>query len=260
MILSALLLALGQGAHPDTSPPVAYWIEARLDEAAGVLHARGTLSYRNHAPDTLSQLYLHLHLNAFRPNSIWAQREERPHLDFQSLREPHTAFERLRRAAIGAAELSPAYPHAPDSTVVRLELPRPLAPGDSLELTLEWEGRLSTLWRRQGRWGRHYDWAHWYPRVAAYDRYGWQAHPLYPQGEFYGAFATYDVTLDLPEDQVVAATGVPVEGDPGWGRAAAEVRHRRAPSAASGRRWAGGARTQAGALPRGMGPPLRLEL
>ena len=45
--------------------------------------------------------------------------------------------------------------------------------------------------------------------------------PLLPQGEFYGEFAHWDVTLDLASDQVVAGTGVPVEGDPGWAGAAA---------------------------------------
>ncbi len=55
-----------------------------------------------------------------------------------------------------------------------------------------------------------------------YDKYGWQDHPLYPAGEFYGEFATFDVTLDLAEDQVIGATGVPVEGDPGWERAKAD--------------------------------------
>ena len=55
-----------------------------------------------------------------------------------------------------------------------------------------------------------------------YDRFGWEDHPLYPAGEFYGEFATFDVALDLPADQVVGATGVPVEGDPGWERAKAD--------------------------------------
>ena len=40
-----------------------------------------------------------------------------------------------------------------------------------------------------------------------------------PAGEFYGEFARFTVDLDLPEDQVMGATGVPVCGDPGWERA-----------------------------------------
>jgi hypothetical protein len=36
----------------------------------------------------------------------------------------------------------------------------------------------------------------------------------------YGEFGRYDVTLDLPSDQVLGATGVPAEGDPGWAGAA----------------------------------------
>jgi len=52
-----------------------------------------------------------------------------------------------------------------------------------------------------------------------YDRYGWEEHPLYPAGEFYGEFASFVVDLDVPADQVIGATGVPVCGDPGWERA-----------------------------------------
>src|SRR5207302_3372509 len=98
----------------------------------------------------------------------------------------------------------------------------PLVPGDSLVVEVEWHARLSTLPRRQGRQGRRFDFAQWYPKVVVYDKDGWEAHPLYPAGEFYGEFATYDVALDLPQDQVIGATGVAVEGDPGWDKARAD--------------------------------------
>jgi hypothetical protein len=42
-----------------------------------------------------------------------------------------------------------------------------------------------------------------------------------PQGEFYGEFGSFDVTLDVAEDQVIGATGVPVDGEPGWAAAKA---------------------------------------
>src|SRR2546422_2377335 len=92
-----------------------------------------------------------------------------------------------------------------------------------MTVEIEWRARLSTVPRRQGRAGRRFDFAQWYPKVVVYDRHGWEDHPLYPAGEFYGEFASYDVTLDLPADQVIGATGVPVEGDPGWERARADT-------------------------------------
>src|SRR5262249_15946285 len=90
-----------------------------------------------------------------------------------------------------------------------------------MTVDFDWNARPSTTPRRQGRRGRHFDFAQWYPRIAVYDKGGWEVQQLLPQGEFYGEFATYDVTLDLAEDQVMGATGVPVAGDPGWEKAAA---------------------------------------
>ena len=52
-----------------------------------------------------------------------------------------------------------------------------------------------------------------------YDNGGWQPYALRPAGEMYGEFGTFDVTLILREDQVVAGTGLVVSGDPGWARA-----------------------------------------
>jgi hypothetical protein len=59
--------------------------------------------------------------------------------------------------------VDPVYPGAPDSTVFYVELNRPLAPGATLEAVMDWTARLATEPRRQGRQGRHYNWAHWYP-------------------------------------------------------------------------------------------------
>jgi hypothetical protein len=195
---------------------VYYVIEAALDEERDVLHGLARVTYVNHSPDTLDRLFFHQHLNAFRPNSTWARAERRRQLNFQELVDPEHAFERLLTARYDGSELRASYPNAPDSTILELALAESLSPGDRVTLELEWEARPSTICRRQCRQGRQYDFAQWYPRIAPYDRTGWAHHPLYPQGEFYGEFATYDVLLDVARDQVLGATGVPVEGDPGW--------------------------------------------
>jgi hypothetical protein len=220
-LLAALLM---QGDLSPASPAAGYWqqqvryhIRASLNDASGVLAGTQRMWYTNRSPDTLTTVAFHLHLNAFRPGSRWsdadsAERRRR----FNDLREPDQGFNHVRNVRIMDVPVEPVWPFAPDSTIVRFVLPRPLAPGDSMVVDLEWDARPSTIPRRQGRRGRHLDFAHSYPKVVVYDRYGWNEQPLYPAGEFYGEFATYLVELDVARDQVMGATGVPICGDPGW--------------------------------------------
>lgn len=235
-MLAALALALllqhqdstGTGlSSPAAGDTAGYWqqrahyrIDATLDETAQVLHATGTLTYVNASPDTLREMYVHQYLNAFRPGSRWSADDAREGRErFGALRDPAYGYERFtRQPEVDGTPVTVEYPGTPDSTVARFALPRPLAPGDSAIVRFAWDARPSTVARRQGRRGRHWDFAQWYPKVAVYDRGGWQANPLRPAGEFYGEFGSYDVSLTLAGDQVVAATGVPVRGDPGWER------------------------------------------
>ncbi|MEO8199081.1 MAG: M1 family metallopeptidase [Gemmatimonadota bacterium] len=227
MSFGLLALALTLQQSPAASPRPPYWqqrmtyeITASLDEPKGVLSGTERVTYVNHSPDTLQTFSFHLYLNAFRPGSRWADvdsAEERRR--FNDLKDPDYGFNHISDVRIMGETLTPVYPFASDSTIVRYTLPHPLAPGDSLVADLNWDARPSTTPRRQGRRGRAFDFAQWYPRVVAYDTYGWEEHPLYPAGEFYGDFGTFNVLLDVPEDQVVGSTGVPVCGDPGWEKA-----------------------------------------
>ncbi|HJR16926.1 MAG TPA: M1 family metallopeptidase, partial [Gemmatimonadales bacterium] len=224
MIGFALLLLQQSSPPPQPSTywqqRVAYQITARLDEPSGELSGTQRVHYINRSPDTLTTFSLHLFLNAFRPGSRWAAADSAEgRRRFNDLRDPDYGFNHVRNVRIMGARVRPMYPFAPDSTVVRFDLPQPLLPGDSIFMDMDWDARPSTTPRRQGRQGRRFDFAQWFPKVVVYDRYGWAERPLYPAGEFYGEFGSFVVDLDVAEDQVVGATGVPVCGDPGWDRA-----------------------------------------
>ena len=229
--LALLALAVQEPGRSDPHAPywqqqVAYRIDASLDEPRGVLSGREAITYVNRSPDTLTTFSLHLYLNAFRPGSRWADADSVEHnRRFNDLKDPDYAFNHVRDVRIMGQAVTPSYPFAPDSTIVRFDLPRPLLPGDSMAVDMNWDARPSTVPRRQGRRGRRFDFAQWYPKVVVYDRYGWEEHPVYPAGEFYGEFGSFLVSLDVPEDQVVGSTGVPVCGDPGWERANRDASH-----------------------------------
>jgi hypothetical protein len=224
-VISLALFVLQQptaGAYPAAywQQEVAYEIDARLDEPTGVLSGTERIRYTNRSPDQLTAFSLHLYLNAFRPGSRWADVDSAEgRRRFNDLRDPDFAFNHVRNVRIMGSAVEAFYPFAPDSTVVRFALPRALPPGETMTVEMDWDARPSTRPRRQGRQGRRFDFAQWYPKVVVYDRYGWNERPLYPAGEFYGEFGSFVVDLDVPEDQVVGATGVPVCGDPGWEKA-----------------------------------------
>lgn len=227
LLLPALVAAQRVGTSPVDGDTVGYWqnranyeIIARLDEERQTLVAAGTLRYTNNSPDVLTEMFVHQHLNAFRPYSKWSDTDEREgRTRFQLLEDPAHGFERFTtRPTVDGTPVIVDYPGAPDSTIAHFTLPKPLRPGQSVTVNFAWEARPSTTVRRQGRRGRHYDFAQWYPKVAVYDRGGWQPNALVPSGEFYGEFGDFRVTMVLAQDQVVGATGVPVAGDPGWER------------------------------------------
>ncbi|MBT8335834.1 MAG: M1 family metallopeptidase, partial [Gemmatimonadetes bacterium] len=223
VLFAALAIQAGGAAPPsDWQQGLEYRIEARLDEDAQRLDGRARLRYRNNAPDTLTEFWFHLYLNAFRPNSLWARTDlEAGITTFQELGPEDHGYERITAMEVGGRLVNLVYPFAPDSTIVGFALPEALPPGGSIEIDYAWQARTSSVPRRQGREGRQWDFAQWYPRVVVYDDEGWRLHPLYRAGEFYGEFARYDVTTEVRTDQVIGATGVPVSGDPGWQDAAA---------------------------------------
>lgn len=227
-IIALLQQGVFQGATtPPSGDTIGYWqqgikysIVATLDEGRTALHSRAVLTYVNNSPDTLREMYFHQYLNAFRPGSRWSDADARENrVRFQNLADPYYGYERLTSApVVDGVPVIIDYPLSPDSTVMHFRLPTPLRPHEVAHVSFEWDARPSLVPRRQGRRGRTWDFAQWYPKVAVYDRAGWEPNALVPAGELYGEYGTYDVTLVVRDDQILGATGVPVSGDPGWVR------------------------------------------
>ncbi|MBV9879424.1 MAG: M1 family metallopeptidase, partial [Gemmatirosa sp.] len=172
-----------------------YAIDATLDVATHTLRGSERVTYVNASPDTLRQLAIHLRQNAFRPES---QRRDDT---------PLTGGLTLGRVAVGGVA-TPRY--TVGGTVMRLALPAPLAPHDSVSLAIDWSfvPPLTPSDGRQGRDEQLYFMGYWYPQVAVYDDVnGWVADQYLLEAEFYMDPADYDVRVTVPRGWPVGATG-----------------------------------------------------
>lgn len=177
-----------------------YHIDAELVPATNQLNGRETVRYFNRSPDTLRSVYVFLNQNLFMPG---AARDERT---------PVTAGTEILRVAVSGQALArrstgPGY--AIDGTVMRIDLPRALAPHDSVELDVAWAFQVPPDGApREGTTGDVYMIAYWYPQLAVYDDVnGWQIDPYLGTAEFYMGYADYEVNLTVPQGWLMAATG-----------------------------------------------------
>ena len=92
---------------------------------------------------------------------------------------------------------------------MRLDLPRPLGPGQAIDLELGWRFPVPDYGGgRMGHDGTLYEFGQWYPRMAVYDDVrGWNHEPYIGAGEFYLEYGRFDVAITVPASYVVAATG-----------------------------------------------------
>jgi hypothetical protein len=197
---------------PDGKPGPRYWQNrARYSITVTALPPdrgiSGTeqITYFNDSPDTLKNLVMRLTLNIHKPGAPRAGGASEDYL---------TTGLHVDAFAVNA-EPRPWGDDTRTFTVKRVPLPAPLAPHDSVRLSIAWHYEIS---RQSGREGaidpRTYFLAYFYPRVAVYDDYnGWDTMTFTDQQEFYNDFNDYDVTVRAPANFIVWGTGTLLNAD-----------------------------------------------
>lgn len=184
-------------------------ITVTLDDQNHALEGQLELRYHNHSPDTLPFLWFHLWPNACKNDqtALSEQLLELGNTDLYFAPDSLKGYiHRLDFMVNGTPAATEPHPVHPD--IVKLLLPQPLAPGDSLQVETPFHVKLSYPFSRSGHYKQTYQVTQWYPKPAVYDVKGWHPLPYLEQGEFYGEFGTYDVSINTPAGYVVAATGL----------------------------------------------------
>ncbi|MBK6459945.1 MAG: M1 family metallopeptidase [Myxococcales bacterium] len=220
LVCSALLV--GGDARADGSPRLDvanYTLKASLDPAAHTLHGEGAIEFTNTSSVAISEVWVHLYLNAFKNQRSVFMRD--PVGGFRGSTVPKTwgAIDVRRfaqRTATGPVDLWPrverSRPGDDDETDARLPLAAPLAPGATVTFDVVWDDTLPTIVERVGFSGSFHFLGQWFPKLARLEPDGTFAHYAFHHlAEFHADFGTYDVTVDVPKGFVVGATGPATE-------------------------------------------------
>ena len=225
LFLVALASAGGVGAEtlPASVDTVGYEIEVALDPELHRLRAIERIRWTNRTDAATDEVYLHLYLNAFSSPRTTFLRER----DLRSLRNRTTPIEtwgwtRIDRLTLddGTDLLSTMEFVRPDDenpfdfTLARVPLPRVVEPGGVIDLEIEFEAQLPSIIARTGFVGQFHLIGQWFPKLAVFQgEDGWNRHQFHAQSEFFADFGDYLVTMTIPQDWVIGATGIEVRSD-----------------------------------------------
>jgi hypothetical protein len=203
---------------------VDYRIEATLDPVKHTITGKQKLSWRNRSAVEVRSVYLHLYMNAFEGGgSTYFTEQRNGSAGFRediATKKGEFGHIELRSVKQGAAKVSWAFVHPDngpetDHTVVRFDLPTPVAAGATTVLDIDFLTQLPRVVARTGYFGTYHLVAQWFPKIGVLELPGergataprWNIHEHHQISEFYADFGNFDVKLTVPKGYTVGATG-----------------------------------------------------
>ncbi len=212
--------ASGAPGHEYWQQKADYQMEIRLDDENQRIHGEESITYHNNSPDVLTYLWLQLDQNRRAKDSDTYKVSTNSLDDRVSTR----TLERMENDFDGGFKIEwvrdaqgKALRYTINKTMMRVDLEKPLAPGQHTTFAVKWWYNINNRMEIGGRSGYEYfeaddnylyTIAQFFPRMCVYsDDDGWQNKQFLGRGEFTLTFGDYDVKLTVPEDHLVAATG-----------------------------------------------------
>ncbi len=220
------LLAVVAEAKFIPDPVVRYKIDAKLDANAKTITGHEVIVWKNHTSDAIPDLQFHLYWNAFKNNHSTAAREGgdmRARGRVADLKA-RWSYQQVQAFKVDGQDLTrliryiaPDDNNADDQTVMQVILPKPIGPGQSVTIELDWMGQFAAFPanHRTGYLDNYFLVAQWFPKPGVYEakgerhraQGGWNCHQFHAWTEFYADYGTFDVNLTVPADFEVAASG-----------------------------------------------------
>lgn len=194
---------------------VNYKIKVTLNDVNHSLKAFEEIQYINNSQTDLSFIFFHLWPNAYKNNSsaLTKQLESQGKTDLYFSKEEERGYIDSLFFKVNDEPVKVVYDSIhPD--ICKLVLNTKLRSADSINISTPFFVKIpDAKFSRLGHTQQAYFITQWYPKPAVFDKDGWHAMPYLDQGEFYSEFGSFDVSITLPDNYVLAATGDRVDAD-----------------------------------------------
>ncbi|WP_136466363.1 M1 family metallopeptidase [Flagellimonas onchidii] len=200
-----------------------YKMNIVLDDKNAKINGVETITYYNNSPDDLEFLWVQLDQN------VRAKDSKSPLRDGNGVNFAYTASNfastYIQEPFDGGFNIEyvkdangKPLSFTINQTMMRLNIPKPLKSGEQISFSIKWWYNIPDHTVNRARSGyeyfakdgnRAYVIAQFFPRMAVYsDVEGWQNHQFWGSGEFALPFGNYDVSITVPADHILDATGV----------------------------------------------------
>lgn len=184
-----------------------YDIIVELDTAENKLVAEETINWVNAGGAPTDELRFHLYMNAFRSADTLFfenggfEEDSAGWIDVTSI-----------RLADGTDLLAGSRV---DETVMIVRLPEAVAPGEQINVTIDFSVQLPKIISRTGYSDRYYMVAQWYPKLGVYLDGRWICPQYHRFAEYFADFGSYRVEITVPKNYQLEATGIRQRGKTG---------------------------------------------
>jgi len=217
--------ASGAPGHKYWQNEADYTIDVILNDDNQSITGEETITYHNNSPDILKYLWVQLDQNVrakdshsynTATNSVQHNMPSNGYgASMKDILDP--TFEGGFNIASVTDQSGEALPYIINKTMMSIDLPKPLKPGENFSFNIKWSFNINDRMAIGGRSGYEYfsedgnylyTIAQFYPRMCVYnDTDGWQNKQFLGDGEFTLPFGDYKVSITVPADHILGATG-----------------------------------------------------
>jgi hypothetical protein len=214
--------------NPSLSERIAsYDMTARLNPVKKTIAGTETLYWKNTSTDKINELQFHLYLNAFKNTKSTFITESGGQLRGDEMdvdSDINWGWIDVTSLKIKDGEdltgkikfIHPDDNNNDDQTVISVPLIKPVLPGQTITLLINFNSKLPKVFARSGFSDNYFLAGQWFPKIGVYEkageRYavkgGWNCHQYHANSEFYADFGAYNVDITVPKNYKVGAVGV----------------------------------------------------